>query len=94
MIRKYLICGKQQLHLQQQKLDGLNEVGKVIELTLPIRLFWKLEDEIKEVNYLLSAGESNSEVSSSYRKALRSCAQYATREEDRLWLYMHANEKK
>ena len=90
MIRKFLICGKQQLYIQQQVLDGYNEIGKVIELAMPIRDFWRLEEEIKEVNYLLSAGESNSEITSSYKKALRICAKYALREDDRQWLFTHA----
>ncbi|SMF46481.1 hypothetical protein [Pseudobacteriovorax antillogorgiicola] len=94
MIRKFLVCGKQQLYLQQQIIEGFSEIGKVIELQLPIRNFWDIEEDIKEVNYLLSAGESSSEIVTAYRKVLRSCAQYATKEDDRLWLYLHGSEKR
>ena len=94
MIRKFLICGKQQLYLQQQVIEGFSEIGKVIELQMPIREFWSLEEEIKEVNYLLSAGESTSEIVTTYKKALRACAQFATKEDDRLWLYHHGSDKK
>ena len=93
MIRKFLICGKQHLYLKQQSLEGYNELGKVIELAMPIREFWELETEIKEVNYLLSAGESNSEIAMSYRKALRICARYALREDDRTWLYANSKDR-
>lgn len=94
MIRKFLVCGKQQLYLQQQVIEGFSEIGRVVELLLPIRDFWAVEEDIKEVNYLVSAGESNTEIVSAYKKALRSCAQFATREEDRVWLYANSKEKK
>ncbi len=94
MIRKFLICGKQQLYLQNQVIEGFNEIGKVVELLLPIRNYWELESKIKEVNYMLSSGESNSEVVSSYRAAIKLGAPFALREEDRTWMIAYGKDKK
>ncbi len=87
MIRKYLICGKKQIYLQSKNLDSYGEIGKVIELVLPVRDFWDLEQLVRDVNYFLAAGEAPAEVATSYRKVLRRSARYAVRELDRTWLY-------
>lgn len=92
MIRKYLICGKKQIYLQSKNIDSYNEIGKVIELIMPVRDFWDLEKLIKDVNYLLAAGEAPAEVATSYRKVLRRSARFAVRELDRTWLYGQKNQ--
>ncbi|NRA67812.1 MAG: hypothetical protein HRU19_25250 [Pseudobacteriovorax sp.] len=92
MIRKFLICGKQQLYLQNQIIEGFNEIGKVIELMMPIRDFWELEDRIKEVNYLLSSGEPSNEVVTSYKSAVKYSAPFAVKEDDRNWMVGYGKE--
>ncbi|MDQ3230989.1 MAG: hypothetical protein M3Q07_04140 [Pseudobdellovibrionaceae bacterium] len=92
MIRKFLICGKKQIYMQSKNIETYNEIGKVIELVMPVRDFWDLESLIKDVNYLLAAGEAQAEVATSYRKVLRRSARYAVREMDRTWLYGNKKE--
>lgn len=94
MIRKFLVCGKQQLFLQNQLREGFGEIGRVIELIMPIREYWTLEGKVKEVNYLLSSGDSSPEVSSHYKSAVKFSISYALREEDRAWMINYAKEKK
>ena len=87
MIRKYLVCGKKQIYLQSKNLDSYSEIGKVIELLLPVRDFWELEKLVKDVNYFMSAGEAQAEVASSYRRVLKRSAPFAVQELDRTWLH-------
>ncbi len=87
MIRKYLICGKKQVYLQSKNVESYQEIGKVIELLLPIDDYWVLESQIKDVNYLIASGEAQTEVTSSYRKVLLTSARFAVKEIDRVWLY-------
>lgn len=86
MIRKFFICGKQ-LYLQSKNLESYNDLGTVIELLLPIDEYWELEKEVKEVNYLVAAGENTAEVTSAYREALQRAARHAVKEKERVWLY-------
>jgi|GEM_PF-3470495 hypothetical protein len=87
MIRKFLVCGKKQVYLQSKNIDSYHEIGKVIELLIPIKDFWVIEKYIKEVNYLIASGEAQAEISSSYRKVLLASAKFAVKEIDRTWLY-------
>lgn len=87
MIRKYLICGKEQIFLQSKNIDTYNELGKVIEVLYPIRDFWRIKSELDELEYLISSGEASTEIASAYRKILKSSARWAVNEEDRAWLY-------
>lgn len=87
MIRKFLICGKKNLYLQSKIIESYAELGRVIELLMPIQDYWALNDEISEVNYLVAAGEGNVEVARSYKKVLSISSKFAVKEQDRLWLY-------
>ena len=68
MIRKFLICGKQQMYMQSKNLDSYREIGKVIELLMPVKSYWVITEELKLANYQMSAGESPAEVMVTYRK--------------------------
>lgn len=87
MIRKYLICGKKQIYLQSKNVESYTDIGRVVELLMPVRDFWSLENLVKNVNYLMAAGEPANEIVTSYRKVLRHSARFAVRELDRSWLY-------
>lgn len=87
MIRKYLVCGKKNLYLQSKVSESYGEIGRVIELLLPVHDFWALEDGIREVNYLLASSEAPVEVARNYKKILAISSKFAVKEQDRLWLY-------
>ena len=88
MIRKYLICGTpNQVFLQSKNTDAYFEVGRVVEIILPIRDFWSLSSQIKNIHYMVASNESKTEVASAYKKLMKTSAPFAVKEEDRLWLY-------
>ena len=87
MIRKFLICGNQQLFLQSKSIDTYSELGKVVEILLPVRSFWDVKQHLDELNYLISSGEASSEIQAAYKRILKDSARYAVSEEDRAWLY-------
>lgn len=86
MIKKFLICGKQ-LYFQSKDLESFASIGTVVELSIPIQIYWSAEDLIKHANYLLASADAGAEISSVYRKVFAICAPYARLEKDRLWLY-------
>jgi hypothetical protein len=87
MIRKYLICGKRNLFLQSKISEKHGEIGRVIELLLPVHDYWALEDGIKDVNYLIASSEAPVEIARTYKKVLSISSRFAVKEQDRLWLY-------
>ena len=82
-----------QLYLQSKNIEAYQELGKVIELSLPIQDFWKVETLIKEANFLKASGEPTPEVMDFYRKIFEFCTRFAVYEAERLWLYEQAKEK-
>lgn len=86
MIRKYLVCGKRQIYLQSKNMDAYAEIGRVVELLMPVRDFWDLEKLVKDVNYYFAVGEAPAEVASSYKRVMRNSARFAVHEVDRGWL--------
>lgn len=62
------------------------DIGKVIELSLPIRTFWELKEQIQEAIFQLDANDEY-EFGKIKKTILRTCTRYATKEEDRTWLY-------
>lgn len=90
MISKFLIVGKQ-LYFSTSKAnyDHDDEV-RVVELLLPIELYWESLDLIKRLEYLISSGEEPIDIKELYRKFFKSIAPYAIIEKDRNWLYEKA----
>lgn len=86
MIRKFFIIGKQ-LYLQSKSVESYNDLGTVIELYLPIEDFWKIEDMLKEANYLLANNISPGELLNFYKKVFLRASKFAVREKERNWLY-------
>ncbi|MBC7659604.1 MAG: hypothetical protein H7249_07835 [Chitinophagaceae bacterium] len=89
MIRKFMICGKKQIYIQSKNSDGYTDIGKVIELLLPINDFWELEKEVKKINYLTASDAPSVDVGGQYKKILGISSGFAVVEADRLWLYAH-----
>lgn len=93
MIRKFFIVGKK-LYLQGKNMDGYSDLGHVIELSIPIETYWELEDLLKEIDYMRSAGASQAEIFERYREVFGVCAPYAIFEKERKWLYDRSTGKK
>ncbi len=93
MIRKFFIVGKQ-LYLQSKNMENYEELGHVIELSMPIEVFWEMERLLKDANYIRSSGGSQAEVFENYKQIFGCCAPYAILEKERKWLYERSRESK
>ena len=91
MIKKFLICGKQ-LYFQSKNMESFAELGNVVELIMPIQVYWSAENQMKYANYLIAAGDASAEVMAIYKKIFTICAPYAMFEKDRNWMYMKAKD--
>lgn len=87
MIRKYLVCGKRNVFLQSKNSESHNEIGKVVELLLPITEFWALENEIRKMNYLTASDAPSVDVSGQYKRILKASYSFVVIEADRQWIY-------
>ncbi len=89
MIRKFLVCGKRQVFIQNKNNEAHAEIGKVIELLMPINDYWVLENEVKKINYLTASDAPSVDVSSQYKRILKVSHNFAVAEADRHWMYEH-----
>ena len=85
MIRKFLICGKQ-VFLSSKRLDDPASKTPVLELLLPITLFWDVEKLLQRIDYLSAAGEDQVLVHEHVRKIYKKVVKYAVLEKDRIFL--------
>ncbi len=89
MIRKYLICGKKQIYVQSKNSDAYNDIGKVVELLMPITDYWTLEQAIHKINYLTASDAPAVDIGGQYKEILSLSSSFAVVEADRMWLYEH-----
>lgn len=87
MIRKYLICGKRQVYIQSKNNEAHAELGKVMELVMPITDYWVLENEVKMINYLTASDAPAVDVATQFKRILRASHNFAVLEADRHWIY-------
>ena len=86
MIRKFFIVGKK-LYLQGKNLDGYQDLGHVIELIIPIQVYWDMRDGLREIDAMRASGCSQSEIYEKYKEVFKICAPFAIFEKERKWLY-------
>ncbi len=87
MIRKYLVCGKQ-VFLSSKKLEdtGQKVPVPVLELLLPINLFWDVEKLVQRLDYLIAANEDPVLITEQTRRIFQRVMKYAVTEKDRTFL--------
>lgn len=90
MIRKYLVCTRQ-LHLSTKRLDESGTKAPVVELLLPIKVFWEVEELMKTMDYLIASNEDPIIINDSVLKIYKKVAPYAVNEKDRIFLYGKAD---
>ena len=83
MIRKYLICGKQPF-LAARNAEATD--APVVEVYIPIQLFWEMQELIKKIEYLVSAGEDPVVINDLQIRIYSKLAKYAVSEKDRMML--------
>lgn len=83
MIRRYLVYGKQ-LFLTSRRLEEAEGVkAPIVELLLPLKLFWELEETLKRIDYMIVTNEDPVVVNDWQRKVLQKIVSYTTTEKDR-----------
>jgi hypothetical protein len=87
VIKKILVCNRHDIYLQSRPLDYSSELGKAIELLIPLRTFWDIEKMIEAFVYLVSTGEDKVGIEQSYKSILKACGPFAIKEVDRQWLH-------
>lgn len=90
MIRKYLTCGRH-LHLSTKKLEDTGTKAQVVELLLPIKVFWEVEELLKSMDYLIASSEDPILVNECAQKVYKKVAPYAVNEKDRAFLHGKSN---
>lgn len=85
-----MVCGKQ-LFLSNKKLEDGAVSGPVLELLLPIKLFWELEELLKQIDYMNSSSEDPVLIADAYRRVYRKVFKYVVSEKDRLLLQERIN---
>lgn len=86
MIRKFLVCGKQ-LFLASKKVEESGPRTPTVELLMPIKLFWDIQQILKQIDYSVASGEDPVLITELYRKVYTKVAKYAVTEKDRVFLY-------
>lgn len=90
MIRKYLVCARQ-LHLSTKRLDESGTKVPVVELLLPIKVFWEVEEMMKTMDYQIASNEDPILINETVTKIYKKVAPYAVSEKDRAFLYGKAD---
>jgi hypothetical protein len=90
LIRKYLICSRH-LFLSSAKHDEPGNKVPIVELLLPIKDFWELEELMKSMDYLIASNEDPILVNETVQKIFKKVAPYAVNEKDRIFLYAKAS---
>ena len=83
MIRKFLICGKQPF-LAARQIEATT--APVVEVLVPVQLFWEIQELIKKIEYLVSASEDPVVINELQVRVYGKLARYAVHEKDRMML--------
>lgn len=90
MIKKFLVVGKH-VYVSSKPMEMREEGTVEMELLLPIKVFWQLEDQMKDADYYLANGDDKVVVNDLYKNVFKLVGPYAVHEKDRFWL--HAQSK-
>lgn len=90
MIRKYLVCSRP-LFISTKRLDEHGNKAPVVELLLPLKIFWEVEELLKTMDYLIASNEDPLLVTDSTKKVFKKVAPYAVHEKDRTFLHEKAD---
>ncbi len=58
----------------------------MIELQLPIKSFWEVESDLKNIDYMLTAHEDSVTINDRVLRLMRKVEPYAVAERDRIFL--------
>lgn len=75
-----------QLFFASQAPDPHLELGRVIELKMPIEVFWEAEKVLKKVTYLSASGEPLTEINVEVNRLYQLLAPFCVDEANRIWM--------
>jgi len=90
LIRKYLVCSRH-LVLSSSRHDEPGSKVPIVELLLPIKEFWEVEELMKFIDYLVASNEDPILVNETMQKIFKKVAPYAVNEKDRTFLHGKAS---
>ena len=86
MIRKYLIYGDH-IFLTSYKKEISEEKYQILDVLLPLEIYWDVESMLRKLNYMVSSHEDRLNVLHTHKNLFKKLAPYAKNEKDRAWLY-------
>lgn len=92
MIRKYLVISNR-ISLASTKRDTIQGTGPLIELLMPIDVYWKFEEEFKQYDMMASDGDDTMILAEFNKKLLKLMIPYTVNEKERLWLHKNVEGK-
>ncbi|NDE13451.1 hypothetical protein EBZ80_00780 [bacterium] len=92
MIRKYLVIGNR-ISLASTRRDSIQATGPLIELLMPIDVYWQLEEEFKKYDMMASEGDDTMVLAELNKKILSRVIPYAVNEKERIWLHKNVDNK-
>lgn len=89
MIRKYLVIANR-ISLASTQRDSIKTTGPLIELLMPVDIYWEIEEHLKQYDLQASSGDDSTVLDDLNKKILRFLIPYAVSEKDRSWLSSNA----
>jgi hypothetical protein len=87
LIQKFLVVGSQIYYASNRTGLEQNETNTIIDLEMPIQVFWDSEKLLKEADYLIASSEPKVSVNEVYRRFFKIVAPYATDEKSKTLLF-------
>ncbi len=87
MIKKFLIYGKNTILFSTRPPGELSsDEFKFIECAMPVEIYWEVQKNIDDHQYLIIMKDNPSELSTSLKKIFKLLSPYAILEKEREWL--------
>ena len=91
MLQRYLLVSNR-LTMSSSKFIDDAMGAQVIELLLPMTTFKVVDQLLAQADFLSASDGYRADINSIYRRVFREVAQYARKENDRIWLHRSGKE--
>jgi hypothetical protein len=92
MIRKFLVISNR-ISLASTRRESIQANGPLIELLMPIDVYWQFEEEFKKYDQMAADGDDNMVLAELNKKILKQLIPYAVNEKERVWLHKNVDGK-
>jgi hypothetical protein len=90
VIHKFMYISKLQVVLVSSKLDDENKKYYIIDLLMPLEVYWDVSKLLRDADYLVASGGQMADVHEVYKSVFRKVASYAVFEVDRQWCFQNS----